>query len=175
MRLKIIALATVAASLLASPASADTLYYCLAGRHDRRVEADFKASFASGWKTFQALVGRDDPQPELVYSTDTAKLRIYVYPDERASAAAYVRMSDPPVMHIHYPSLFGKYAPERKEKVLAHELCHFYIGLPDQYHQGDVIRDDCVMGNFVQYGWFGRFCRECRDKVAAYYREGSPR
>jgi hypothetical protein len=157
------------APLLASPAKAETLYYCLAGRYDAKINEDFKASFASGWQTYQRLVNRNDPVPRLVYSTDTEKLRIYVYPDTPGHAAASVTLSPTTVMHIHYTTLFGEYASERKVKVLAHELCHFILRLPDQYHEGETIRHDCVMGDFVKYGWSDKFCEDCQAKVDKYY------
>jgi hypothetical protein len=159
--------------LLCGTARAETLHYCLVGRHDAKIEADFKLSFAEGWKTFQTLVKRNDPEPRLVYSTDESKIRIYVYPDQSSSIAAGVncqgRKPGDEVMMVYYNSLFASYAPERKAKVIAHELCHFYFHLPDQYREGGVIKNDCVMGNFMMYGWFGKFCEDCQAKVDKYY------
>jgi hypothetical protein len=73
-------------------------------------------------------------------------------------------------MYVYYHDWFEYTAMERKAKVLAHELCHFYYRLPDQYRKGDVIQYDCVMGNFAHWGWFGKFCPSCQAKVDHYWK-----
>jgi hypothetical protein len=157
-------------------AHAETLHYCLIGRYDEKVDADFRKHFYGGWIVFQDLTGRRDPVPELRYSTDQSKIRVYVYPDQAMNIPAGVNYEGRPVggeiMYVYYNSRFGYSATERKEKILAHELCHFYYRLPDQYDgRSTVDKHDCVMGNFAVWGWSGKFCPECQARVDKYYKK----
>jgi hypothetical protein len=157
----------------ASASADETLNYCLIGRHDKTIDKDFQKSFARGWVLFQSLSERDDPQPTLKYSLDVKSIRIFVYPDTPSVLTAGVVMDNPTTMRIYYKSRFGYYSPERKAEVIAHELCHMYYGLLDEYNYQDymsVAKHNCAMGNFIIWGWFGTFCSDCQAKVDAYYK-----
>lgn len=168
----------IIALFLFSPlAKAESLNYCLMGRYDAAIDKDFRNSFLLAWRMFEDISGRPLVRPTLEYSVDKEKVKIFIYPDIPKDVAAEVD-SNPkagPIMNVYYHSRWAYYSPIRKAEVIAHELCHFYYRLPDEYGTGEnshsTTKYNCVMGNFVIWGWHGRLCSDCRVKVDAYFRK----
>ncbi len=153
---------------------AETIKYSLFGRYDREIDNNFQEVFSQGWNLFQWASKRNDPQPLLEYSKNVSEVRIRIYPDYKYKDAADYLIEEK-VIRVFYNTVFAYYSPTRRAEVIAHELCHFYYNLPDEFGRGSnhasTYKYKCVMANFMLWGWHGEFCPDCRVKVDAYYRK----